>query len=175
MQELGGRLAAATAAAVLTLTACSSASDTPINGTGSAPPLSSSPSTSTEASASSRQQVATFSRELQPLLRDYKTAAQDYKQDVIDKDLPSAVVDARRLKEVCTSAASLTPSGDEVIDTNWPLFTSECQTGWNLIIRAFETNDRELITQAHAHFDQDAKHMRVVTLRLIALDALPAP
>lgn len=116
-----------------------------------------------------------FSRELQPLLREYKAAAQDYKQDVLDKDVRSAIVDARRLKEICTSAAGITPSGDEAIDTNWPLFTSECQTGWTLIIRAFETDDRDLITQAHAHFDQDAKHMRTVTLRLIALDALPMP
>lgn len=173
MAKPGGRLTAATVMAMLLLTACVGGSNPSGEDAGAGTSASSSTSQPTSAAAASHQQLVAFAQALGPIQLDYAAAARAYKQDVLDKSVEDALVDAQKLEQICVSAASLAPSGDDQIDANWPLFASECKAGWTLIIEAFQNKDRSLLSPAHAHFDQGARHLRTVSLRLLALGVSP--
>lgn len=172
MAKPRGRLTAATVMAMLLLTACVGGSNSSGDDAGAGRSASSSTSEPASASASHQQLVA-FAQALGPIQVDYAAAARTYKQDVLDKSVEDALVDAQKLEQICVSAARLAPSGDDQVDANWPLFASECKAGWTLIIEAFQNKDRSLLSPAHAHFDQGARHLRTVSLRLLALGVSP--
>jgi hypothetical protein len=164
MTRSGGRLLVAMMAMVA-LTACGSSGSSGSGGsTTSAAGASASASTSEDIG-----KLTAFAEAIGPLQLDYTTTAQDYKKAVLGKDLKSAIADAEKLDGICAKEARLDTSGDDVVDTEWPAFASDCQTGWALILQGYQKKDATLIKQAHTYFDSANTHLLAVSKQLISL------
>jgi hypothetical protein len=157
-----GWVLALVGAAAICLSACAGSGSS----TAAGPASSAASPTSSHAAI---QQVAKFAQDITQLQIDYATATQQYKQALESKDVATSIKSAEKLGAICAADARVAPSGDSVIDTEWPQFASECQTGWALMVQAYQKKDVALIARAHSFFDEATAHGVAAGKRLVAL------